>query len=82
MSATRSDRRIRLPKTINECRHYETIIEDDYNEYEIEVRIHIRGKRLPKSLPNSWDDIFRKDRYDINWKNAGRKNRKKQWMKK
>lgn len=51
MPATRHDGRIRLPRTTNERRAYEPKIEDIFDNVDIDVKIHIRGKRLPKSLP-------------------------------
>lgn len=83
MPATRHDGRIRLPRTTNERRAYEPQIEDIFDNVDIDVKIHIRGKRLPNSLPNSYDDIFRTDKDDISWKNNGygiKRRRKKQWM--
>lgn len=83
MPATRHDGRIRLPCTTNERRAYEPQIEDIFDNVDIDVKIRIRGKRIPKSLPNSWDDIFRTDKDDISWKNNGygiKRRRKKQRM--
>ena len=44
----------RHPKTRNETRQYFGAIISDF--------VKIRAKRVPKNLPNSWDDIPRSER--------------------
>ncbi len=43
----------RRVKSKNEMTQY-FVVEDIKNEFGINIRV--RGKRLPKHLPNSWDD--------------------------
>ena len=58
----------RHPKTANEMKQYFASIENEPS-----IPLKIRGRRKPKHLPNSWDDI---DRHFIrSWKYY----RKNQW---
>lgn len=60
----------RYPHTKNEMKQYFASVVN-----EIDIPIKIRGCRHPKSLPHSWDDIYRSNMALRNWK-AYRKN---QW---
>ena len=60
----------RHPHTKNEMKQY---FASKYSETDIFIRI--RGRRSPKSLPNSWDDIYRSNMFLRNWKSY----RKTQW---
>ena len=82
MSATRHDGRIRLPRTTNERRAYEPQIEDIFDNVDIDVKIHIRGKRSASALPDDYMMCYRSYR-GRTWKNNGygiKRRRKKQWM--
>ena len=57
----------RHPKTAGEMRQFYASIENELN-----IGIHIRGRRRPKSLPNSWEDI------DLNTQRCWKSQRKKQ----
>lgn len=58
----------RHPKTTNEMKQYFASIENELN-----ISVKVRGRRRPKHLPHSWDDINRA--YHRSWKHY----RKKQW---
>ena len=47
---------MRRPRTTQERRKYFDAIDQDVEDYNI--RINIRGRRRPKSLPNAWDDMY------------------------
>ena len=61
----------RRPKTRNEMRAYEPYVEDiDSSGNDVSFRIHIRGRRSPEMLPDSYDDILRSRYRDRSWKNC------------
>lgn len=60
----------RYPHTKNEMEQY---FASSANELGIAVRV--RGRRCPKSLPSSWDDLYRSNITLRNWKAY----RKTQW---
>ncbi len=60
----------RYPHTKNEMKQFYA---SKVNE--LGIPINIRGRRRPKSLPNSWDDYYRSNMSLRNWKAY----RKKQW---
>lgn len=63
----------RKPKTIQERRKNSSTESFEYEG--LIIKIKIRSRRSAKSLPNSWDDVYRSN-YKINsWK----KYRKQQW---
>ncbi len=60
----------RHPHTKNEMKQYFA------SQYGVNhIQINVRGRRRFKSLPNSWDDIYRSNMSSRNWKLY----RKKQW---
>ena len=60
----------RYPNTKNEMKQYYASLVNEEN-----LRIKVRGRHKPKSLPHAWDDIYRSNMFSKNWKSY----RRHQW---